>query len=228
MRSLITMVASLDLLAGCAGARVSVPPQALPALAESQVVVYETEIDGARLLERGRIRGVSVQARASASSRDSPHRVSSRGTYLYQDATEVERFRAPFTAKLSGEQLELANEDRRYRLALRDIRQIEVLYDRRVGSREMGMQIAGIVLTSLGGASLVTGVALWGPAGHSSGGAAFLVVVPPLVLGTVLAGVGIPLWAAGASPGKLNQAGLPATVPTLVPTRNGAALRWAF
>lgn len=218
MRSLITMVASLGLLAGCADAAMVVPPQALPALAESKVLVYERTLDGERVVERVPLRGVVVEGLPRATTKEASDR----------HPTHLEWFRAPFEAKLSGDELELANGELRSRYALGSIKELQLHYDAHADDPRRGMRIAGSVLVSLALASFATGIALAVEAAKSSGGAAFLVEVPPLTLGGLLAGIGIPLWAVGVSPTKPDLASLPATVPTLVPVSKGAALRWAF
>ncbi len=213
MQNSILLVASLGLLAGCSREAMVVSPQALPALAERQVVRYERTRDGARVVEEGPIRWVIVQSQPSPTSGEDTH-----------EAARVESFRAPFQVRLAGGQLQLADEERSLGFALRDIQRIEVHYDASAGSPAMAKRIVGIVLTSIGGASVVGGVAFVAAWGHSSNAVGPWVLSGPLLgVGTVLAGVGIPLWVSGAA-----QASPPATAPTLAPTGNGVALRWAF
>jgi hypothetical protein len=214
MQNRMAMVASLGFLVGCARETMVVTPRTLPALAENQVIVYTRTRDGKQVVEHGPIRGVVVQGPPLATSKGDTDR----------DPAHIERFRAPFEAKLSGDQLQLSNEEGQSRYALRDIQEVEVQYDVRVDDPRKGMRIAGIVLTSLGGAALGTGFALLGVVAHSSGAAAGLVVVAPFTLSPVLAGVGIPLWVAGAPA----PSGVPATIPLLAPKAYGAGLRWAF
>jgi hypothetical protein len=136
-----------------------------------------------------------------------------------------EWFRAPFEAKLSGDQLQLANEELQSRYALRDIKEVEVHYDVRLDDPAKGRRISGIVLTSLGLASIAAGFVLLGTVRDTHGAApVFLVAVPPLTLGTVAAAIGIPLWVAGSP----DQTAVPPTSPTTAPKVYGTALRWAF
>ncbi len=205
-------VASLGLLVGCTRETMVVPPEALPALARSQAVTYTRTKDGRRVVEQGPIRWVGVHGGSAEVSKEvappgEPH---------------SEWYRGPFEATLAGGALQIADENGRSSYALRDIRQIEILYDARVGSPAMGMRIVGIVLTSLGSALLVGGVATTGwivGSPRNSPLAVYLLGVPLMASSTVFAGVGIPLWVQGARA---------ATAPTLAPTGNGAALRWAF
>jgi hypothetical protein len=100
--------------------------------------------------------------------------------------------------------------------------------------RSNSMRIAGIVLTSIGSAALVSGVAVI--AADLSGGGEFAGIVSvyfglPLVgLSTILAGVGVSLWVVGARPPKPGPGvAAPASlVPTVSPGPRGVALRWAF
>ena len=213
----IAMIATLGLLVGCTRQTVVVSPEALPALAESPSVTYTRTKDGRQVVEQGPVHWVAVHSRPlQTSSEDTPH---------------VEWYRTPFTAKLVGGELQMADEERQSRLPLRDIEQVEVVYDARVGSPAAAMRISGILLTSIAGATLVGGVTLVGlVAGspHSNPDIVVAVGVPMLAASTVVAAIGIPLWVVGARRGAPAQAGLFTTVPTLAPTRNGAAVRWAF
>jgi hypothetical protein len=218
MQNRIAMVVGLGLVVGCTRETVVVPPQAVPALAESQAVTYERTSDGKRVVEQGPIRWVSVRTwPAATSKKDSP-----------EEATYGDVFRAPFQAKLSGDQLQVSDDDHQSRHALRDIREVEVRYEARVGSPGTAMRMAGITLTSLGSAAFVGGVTLIGVLESSlHGGPVALLFwgLPILAPSAVFTGIGIPLWVEGAR--RLGP-GLPTTVPTLVPARNGAALRWTF
>lgn len=116
---------------------------------------------------------------------------------------------------------------------LRDIREVLVRYETRDGGPPTGtsMWIAGIVLTSLGSVTLLGGVAAIGVFSRAEGNGSLgsvLLGVPLVCTSTVPAGIGIPLWAVGASRVGHAHPDLPVTVPTVAPTGNGAVLRWAF
>jgi hypothetical protein len=101
--------------------------------------------------------------------------------------------------------------------------------------RNEAMRISGIVLTSLGAATLVAGVGLTvapgvgrcGELGCDSTWAGLLLLIPA---STILAGVGIPLWVVGGqSPRRGAAAGMPpAAVPALSVGPRSASLRWTF
>jgi hypothetical protein len=208
------MSASLGLLAGCARESVVFSPQALPSLVASQAVHYERTRDGRRVVEDGPISWVVVRSRPAEASRE-----------------DAERFTAPFTARLVGQELQVADEARSVRHPLRDIQRIEVEFEAPDRSRALGMRGVGIALTSIGGAVLVGGLALITLVVAEPRSNADIVVVggvPLIAVSTLFAGIGIPLWVVGgrrAAPGNIV---LPYAVPVLTPARNGAALRWAF
>jgi hypothetical protein len=210
MQSKIAMVASLGLLMGCARQTVVVPPESLPAFAESQTVVYARTRDGKPVIEQGPIRAVVVHSWPPAAT--------------HEEATRVEGFSSPFRATLAGDQLQVSDDEGKAAHALRDIQQIDVSFDARVGgSPPSAMRIAGIVLTSLGSAFLVTGFGLlFGVTDHRGSAPVFFASVPAFALSPLLAGIGIPLWVAGG------PAGVPSTTPLLAPKVYATALRWAF
>jgi len=94
------------------------------------------------------------------------------------------------------------------------------------------MRIAGIVLTSLGIVSLATAGAVlaWASTDRDSGfaGMASLVIVMPL--SAVLAAVGAPLWAVGASPPAPPAATARPSwaLPSVAGGPRQATLRWTF
>jgi hypothetical protein len=201
VRTIIAIVVSLFSLAGCARQTLVVPPRALPELAERQAVEYQWTKDGQRITELGPIRSVGITG----------------------DAASEEWFRAPFAAKIINGELEVSDEDHRSRRALRDIREIEVLYDVQRFEPHRGAEIAGIVLTSIGAAGVLAGagVMVWSQTSPRDANALLLgtlVMVPS----TPFLGAGIPLWVVGAGRPRYNP------VPTFTPTRNGGVLRWAF
>ena len=101
--------------------------------------------------------------------------------------------------------------------------------------RNPSMRVAGIVLTSIGSAALAAGLivttldlTVWNHNCDESCGLVAGLIGLPLVGGSALfAGIGIPLWVVGSRP-PAGQAALPGWVPTPVPARNGAGLRWTF
>ena len=207
----IALVASLGLLMGCTREGVVVPAESLPAFAESQAVTYTRTRDGQRVIEEGPIRWVVVHSWPPATS----HAV----------ASSTEDFRSPFQARLAGDQLQVSDDEQKAAHALRDIQQVDLYFDARAGaSPSMAMRIAGIVLTSLGSACLVAGLALEGAVAHSSGAAAGLAGVPPVAVSTLFAGIGVPLWVAGGPEHPV----APAVSPLLTPKVYGATLGWMF
>ena len=208
--TLFITAASIALLVGCTHETVVVPPQALPALAEREVIQYQRLSDGRRVVEQGPIRWVGVRFQPTAR----------------REEDAVEWFRAPFAVRLSADQLHLADELRAAGFPLRDVRQIDVRYEASAVSPGKGMMISGIVLTSIGAAWLVAGAGLMGVLRNSPG---LLVAGLPVMLASIVpAGVGIPLWIDGARRAGPDGPPVPMAVPSLVPARNGAALRWAF
>ena len=209
MRAFFITAASIALLVGCTKETVVVRPQALPALAEHPVIPYQRLSDGKRVVEQGPVRWVGVRFLPAAR----------------RDEDAVEWFRVPFAVRVSGEQLQLADDVRTAGFPLREVRQIDVRYEASAVNPGKGMMISGIVLTSVGAAQLVAGASLMGWLGNSP---AFLVGLLPALTSTVWAGVGIPLWVDGARRTGPDGPPVPLGIPSLVPARNGAALRWTF
>lgn len=102
--------------------------------------------------------------------------------------------------------------------------------------RSTGMMVAGIVLTSLGSAMLLTGAVTTGigSSGGGDGGTILVAVVglPFMVGSTVFAGIGIPLWVVGAQPAPAGSASaqpLPARVAASISFGAGSgAVRVSF
>lgn len=67
------------------------------------------------------------------------------------------------------------------------------------------MRIAGIVLTSIASAALVSGIVCQATL-PNSGGVSLVISVPQIGLSTVIAAVGVPLWVVGAKPPEVAPA----------------------
>lgn len=102
--------------------------------------------------------------------------------------------------------------------------------------RSTGMMVAGIVLTSIGSAALVSGAVLTGYFStlHSEGGGIGVAIIGvPLMIGsTLFAAVGIPLWAVGAPAPRAGTAGTPPEQPRAAASLSfgpgSAAVRLSF
>jgi hypothetical protein len=100
--------------------------------------------------------------------------------------------------------------------------------------RNEAMRISGIVLTSLGAATLVAGLVMGlgpgfgncGDIGCNSNWIGLLMLIPA---STIPAGIGIPLWVVGGQSPRRGAAGVPPwAVPSVTAGPRAASLRWTF